>query len=335
MKKKAGQLILSLIISAGFLAWAFWNTNWSSVAADMGEVKWFWLGPSVLLMLLHFYLRSLRWRYLLPDLKERQASTLQLFDAIAIGNFATYILPFRVGEFIRPYVLTLWAPYGFGAAFVSVVIERFFDLSAVLLTLAIIAPFLPSLPPLILKAAISLGVVAVGILIFLGLLCAAPGLVKKLLFDTAEKMLPKKIATPIVKFGNDLLQGALTIRTLKRMAIIIFYTAIIWISCYMQAYGFLLMFPGPVTVLASITVAVFTALAVALPSAPGFVGVYQAGCALAFSLFAYPDSLAVTYSIITHLFFYTMLISLGVFALSRNDLKLSQLRKVAMSQKEA
>jgi len=329
-------MILSISLSIIFLLVAFWHTDWNSVADDLSRLRWWVFIPVLLLTILHFILRAIRWRYLLPQASDNaRVPTRALFDAIAIGNFASYVLPFRMGEFIRPYALCKWAPYGFGTTFVSVVIERFFDLSAVLLTLAIIAPFLPLLPPLILKGAITLGVLAVGILVFLTLLCIAPRFVRAVFFRPTENLLPAKIASPLVKFGEDLLAGAHTIRTPARLIAILFYTALIWASCYLQSYLFLYLFPDGGTILLAVTIAVFTALAVALPSAPGFIGVYQAGVTLAFSLFVSSGSVGVTYSIITHLFIYTFIIALGALALSRNDLSLSQLRSAATEKKSA
>jgi uncharacterized membrane protein len=74
---------------------------------------------------------------------------------------------------------------------------------------------------------------------------------------------------------------------------------------------------------------VFVSLAVALPSAPGFVGVFQMGCVAAASLFAYPIAAAQLYSIIIHLLSFLFVVGIGFWVLMIHDLTLFELKKAA------
>jgi uncharacterized membrane protein YbhN (UPF0104 family) len=78
-----------------------------------------------------------------------------------------------------------------------------------------------------------------------------------------------------------------------------------------------------------VTLCVFVALAVALPSAPGFVGVYQMACVAASSLFAYSLSAAQLYSILVHLITFIMVITIGFWVLAVHDLNFFELKKAA------
>jgi uncharacterized membrane protein YbhN (UPF0104 family) len=81
--------------------------------------------------------------------------------------------------------------------------------------------------------------------------------------------------------------------------------------------------------LLSVTLCVFVSLAVALPSAPGFVGVFQMGCVAAAALFAYPLAAAQLYSIIIHIVSFLVVVVVGFWILAIHDLTLFELKRAA------
>jgi uncharacterized membrane protein YbhN (UPF0104 family) len=80
---------------------------------------------------------------------------------------------------------------------------------------------------------------------------------------------------------------------------------------------------------------VFVALAIALPSAPGFVGVFQVGCVAAFNLFSYPISDAQVFSIIVHAITYALFISIGFWLIAIHNLNLLELKRAAENREAA
>ena len=71
---------------------------------------------------------------------------------------------------------------------------------------------------------------------------------------------------------------------------------------------------------------VMTALAVAAPSAPGFIGVYQAGCVAALALFGISKEIGIAFSLVTHAYQFVIIVGLGVISLARNGLGLGDLQ---------
>jgi hypothetical protein len=72
---------------------------------------------------------------------------------------------------------------------------------------------------------------------------------------------------------------------------------------------------------------VIVALAVAAPSAPGFVGTFQFGCLIALStLYDYPKEFSVAYSVVIHVVQAVIIIAVGSTVLFRRGLKLSEVR---------
>lgn len=336
-KSRIVKILIGIVVSIVLLGWAVYQTDWESFKTEVIAISWWpviFFYPS---LVLHFYLRAFRWKFLLPN--DERASDLtmaKLFDAISVGNLASYLLPLRMGEFIRPLTLSGWTRYSFPTSFVSVVFERFFDLSAVLLTFSTVVALVPGMPSEIYAAAVSLGVLA---LILLGgtvLTALAPAFVKR----SAEfcfSILPARIS----KIGNgivdDVVEGARAVRTFRSVFMILLLTAGVWFTCYLQYYILLFLFPDAGGWMMAVAVAVTTALALALPSTPGFVGAYQAGCVAGFGLFHYPSSRAVAFAIVTHLLFYTYYLVIGFYSLAKHDLSLRDLmnavKKIGTSQK--
>jgi uncharacterized protein (TIRG00374 family) len=292
--------------------------------------------PFLLLFLLHFIFRALRWRLLLPAPKTDHAPLRTLFDAMMLGNMASFILPFRLGEFLRPFVLSRWSDYTFAAAFVSVVLERFFDLSAVLIAFAVVAALFEGLPNAIHTAAWSLGGLAGCILIFLMIGAIFPEPLRKIVdLSTRILPLPSRGQGVVCRFLNELIDGAAVIGSPARLLGIVLLSAGVWFTACGQFYVMLRIFPLEHSFLFATAITVFVSLAVALPSAPGFIGVFQAGCLAAGELFGYPRENIFVLSMLVHLLSYVLYLSIGGWILAVRDVNLFDLKHAAEEGEDA
>lgn len=327
--KKILQLGVGCTISAVMMYLAFKDLDVERLKESFSAMRLWPFIPFVALFAAHFLARSLRWRLLLPSLERGRVPVRKLFDAIMLGNLATFILPLRLGEFIRPLLLSRWAEYSFASSFISVVIERFFDLSGVLIAFAFVVPLLPELPEWATVGAYSLGFLALCLLTFLIAGCLFPRFIRAAVAGLVSP-LPSAVASFVSNFANDLLAGAAVIKTPSRLIGIIGLTGVVWLTTFLQFYVLLFIFPlEQHSALLGVTLGVFVALAVALPSAPGFVGVFQMGCVAAMSLFAYPVAAAQVYSIVVHLITFILIISIGFWLLAAHDLNLFELKRAA------
>jgi glycosyltransferase 2 family protein len=327
--KKMAQLAVGCSVSAVMMYMAFKDLDIGQLQNNISQLALWPILPFVALFIVHYYLRSIRWRLLLPSPQGNAVELRKLFDSMMVGNLATFLLPFRLGEFIRPLMLTRLSEYSFASSFISVVIERFFDLSAVLISFAIVIPLLPELPPWATVAAYSLGALALCLLLFLVFGCLFPKFIRSMV-EIFVQPLPDKVGAFVSRFLGDLLTGAAVIATPSRLIAIVGLTVLIWISSFLQFYDLLFMFPQEQrSFLLGVTLCVFVSLAVALPSAPGFVGVFQMGCVAAAALFAYSVSAAQLYSILVHLLTFVLVIGMGFWVLAVHDLNLFELKKAA------
>ncbi len=270
------------------------------------------------------YVRALRWRYLLPT-DCREVSTRDLFDSIMVGQLANFILPFRAGEFARPAMLTKVAGVDFGAGFGSVVLERLFDLLAVLLTFALVVRSLADLPTWVLLGAKSLGFVALAILLVFLVALFMPTILKGLL-GIVCKFFPAKLAHKVESFTTNVLQAGHVLRSARQVIMVILLTAIVWLGTFIYFNLTFSALGWSTDFFQAVSLTVIVALSVAAPSAPGFVGVYQTACVAGFVLFNRGPADGLAFSIVNHLLQYLLIVVVGTFTLYQRGLQLKTLR---------
>lgn len=309
---KSGRIknFLGFAVSLVLIVWLVFAVSWREVYTHFLQINYWVTIPGLITLMLHFYLRAYRWRFLLPR-TEKPAGIRTLFDAVMMGNFATYVLPLRAGEFIRPMLLSQNSEYSFAAGFASVVVERFFDLAVVLLTFAYVITQVEGLPDWAKSGALVLGSLSLGILAFI----IAGALLPEFLLKWTGKILsflPERIKSVLMRFIGDILESAKVVSNLRNFLRIVVLSAAVWLANYASLYIFMFIFPGDYSFLMALTLAVVVALAVAAPSAPGFLGVYQTACIAGYQIFGLSKEMAVTFSIVTHLLNYILF---GIFAL--------------------
>ncbi len=318
-----------MLVSLGLIAFLVKQLDWHEVAAHLATVRYMAFVPCLAIFVAHYVLRAWRWRYLLPHAEVGEAAPLSgLLNAIMLGNFATYILPLRAGEFVRPYMLSRTKSHSFSVAFVSVVVERFFDLAAVLFSFGLMLLYLQGIPSWVHKGALALSLVAVAILFFIVLGALFPSSISALI-DTLSGFLPKNIGRPIAHILKELLRGALVLRNFKNLLMVILLTAAVWLSCYYLSFMLFALFDIQGSFWMALSITVIIALSVAAPSAPGFLGVYQVACVAGFAIFGVNQELAASFAIVTHLFHYLIFLSYGSIFLLRSRLTLADLKHSA------
>ena len=318
------QTALGGVISLALIAWLVVSIEWAKVWHDLLRVHYLIFIPVTLLILIQFVVRALRWRYLLPG--ERPVGLATLFDGIMLANFGNYFLPLRAGEFMRPLLVMRETKASFSSCFVSVVVERFFDLATVLISFAVILSFLPDLPPVVYQGAGLLSVLALGLLAFIVLGVFVPGRLLALV-DLALRLLPAAWRSKLRRFIEDFLSGTAVFSQRGRFFAVVALTLIVWLLTFLQYYLALFMFPGSFSFLFGVTIAVVLALGVAAPSAPGFIGVFQFACVIAFGLFGFEKEPAATYSILCHVHQYIIVTVFGLLVLVKYSLKIGDLLK--------
>lgn len=141
------KLILSLAITGASLWWTFRNADWGGIQASLRYANWWALGWYLLLLVLIHLARTLRWGNLMSGIE--QVPFKKLNEASAIGFMMLVILPFRLGEFARPFLIAQRSSIRRSAAMTSVVLERIVDGVAIAVLLGVLLLFVPDDAPMI------------------------------------------------------------------------------------------------------------------------------------------------------------------------------------------
>jgi len=196
----------------------------------------------------------------------------------------------------------------------------------VLLTFAVLLLFLPDLPPVIYQGASAFGLLAFCIFVVIIMGTYFPELCRKIA-NSGSQLLPKTVATKILKFSEQVLEGLSVIREPKNLVMVTFTTIIVWASCITLFYLFFLCFPLQPTLVSAVSVTIITALAVAAPSAPGFIGVFEAACVAALKPFDISYEMAFSYGLIAHALHYVVLVGYGLFLSFSGTFKVSEIQQ--------
>jgi uncharacterized protein (TIRG00374 family) len=140
VRKKRVHLFAGLVIIALSLFFAFRGVSLHELMDALMKADYYYLIPAVGIVLMSFYARALRWRFLVCTVKK--VKTAHLFSPLMIG-FMANMLPARAGEFIRAYMLSRKERISFSSSFATIFIERLFDLIMVLLLLVWVLLFMP------------------------------------------------------------------------------------------------------------------------------------------------------------------------------------------------
>src|SRR5262245_20155000 len=122
---------LVLVLTLGLLAYFLRGVNLAEVWAKTREADARLLVLAVGMMMLVYVLRALRWQYLLAPIGRTHFGTA--FQTTVIGFAASFLLPARPGEVLRPYLLAKREGLPPTAAFATIILERLLDLVTVLL----------------------------------------------------------------------------------------------------------------------------------------------------------------------------------------------------------
>jgi glycosyltransferase 2 family protein len=155
VRRHAVKLVASALITAGVIYTAEkGGLKLVPESGDFGAVKWWTLAAYFPLVLGMTWFRSVRWRFLLRSIVE--VPKRRLFSVSVVGFASILLLPFRLGEFVRPYLLRTKPgerPAGgrvltMTAATSSIVAERVIDGLFVSLVLAAALILVPTIHPL-------------------------------------------------------------------------------------------------------------------------------------------------------------------------------------------
>lgn len=137
--RKALKYLAFLALAGVLLHFSFKGVKWSDFLSGIRSCNWWWILASMIIGILGFLARALRWRLLLQAIN-REVSLRETFDGINIGYITNFIFP-RAGEVARCGVIANTGKVSFEKSLGTVVIERSLDMLCLLLWMALLLVF--------------------------------------------------------------------------------------------------------------------------------------------------------------------------------------------------
>lgn len=327
-QKPDKKLWIGIAISVFLLFLLFRKIDFAKMAAAFAAMDYRYLAPALVLTFVSYFMRAVRWKYLLLPIKKTRLANL--FPSTLIGYMANNLLPARLGEFVRAYSLGQKEGIAASAVFASLVVDRLCDGFTILLVL-LITFFTIKLPPgmgMVQAGLVTGGYVTfalyLSVLGFLALLKSRTewtvSLAERLARPFSEKLADKMVAL-LGSFisGIRIPTDAVGLCATLCSSILVWATAIWPVDLVLRSFGVAL----PIT--ASMFIMVFLVFAVMVPAAPGFMGTYHFACVTALSAFEVGSEKALSIAIVSHAMGFFPVIFAGLYCLWRDKLSLKKL----------
>jgi glycosyltransferase 2 family protein len=322
------KLLIGIAVSAFFLFLLFRKMDFEKLAAAFRGIDYRYLVPALILTFLSYYLRAVRWKFLLMPIKSIGLSNL--FSATLIGYMANNVLPARLGEFVRSVALARKEGIDGSAVFATIVVDRLCDGFTMLLVL-VIAFFTVQLPPdkqdihdkLITGGYLMLALYLV-VLAFLVLLKWRTEWTLRLM-NVLLSPLPAKLSGKLIEMLKSFILGIRFTAAPSQFAGIVLSSLAIWataiwpVDLLLRAFGIVL----PLS--ASLFIMVLLVFAVMLPASPGSVGPYEYAGAAALSALGLNWELSASIALVFHGISFFPVIAAGLYCLWREKLTLKNL----------
>jgi uncharacterized protein (TIRG00374 family) len=129
-RRRSLTLLFGFALAALLLGLFFWRTDWEELRTAFLRARVGHLAAAFFVVFMSFWLRAVRWGYLLaPVGRTALWSRLSTFME---GYAVTNLLPGRVGEVVRPWLLSRDEPHvPFSSALATIVVERILDMLTV------------------------------------------------------------------------------------------------------------------------------------------------------------------------------------------------------------
>ena len=318
------------LLTVGLLAFFLRNADWSAVWAETRRAQPLYLAGALLLTALTYVIRAFRWQYLLAPLGSVRFGPA--FRATVIGFAATFLLPARAGEVIRPYLLARREGLPGTATFATVILERLLDLVT---ALTLFATFVLLFDPRTVPGAaahlprVQLGgllaaVVAIGALAVAFVAAGHPERLGRLALRV-ERVLPARAARVVAGLVESFTTGLAVLRQPRRLLVSLALSLPLWLSIaagiWLTSLAFHITFPF----IASFLVMAILVVGVAMPT-PGAVGGFHAAYQIAVqAFFDTPDDRAIGAAIVLHAISFLPVTVAGILFMAQEGLSLRTL----------
>lgn len=332
---KRWQFWLGIAISVVFLWLALRGLKLESVWLSLQEANYWWLLPGIMAYMVAVWARAWRWHYLLRPLQSVPVS--EMFPMVAIGYMGNNIYPARAGEVLRAYVLRRERAVPISASLATIVVERAFD---GLVMLSFVFLNLPQLARLTGSSGVAgsirtfalwgVGAFALALILFT-LMAFFPETTLRLAETLQTRLAPGRLGERLREVIARFVEGLSSLRSPLDFLMVLTSSAVIWLLETVKYWFVMQAFPFVVSFFALMLMNGIVNLATTIPSAPGYVGTFDAPGIAVLEAYGVPAGTAVGYTLVLHAALWLPITALGAYFMARQSLSWERVRSEVRS----
>jgi uncharacterized protein (TIRG00374 family) len=265
----------SWIIPAGLAAvllyFSLRGVEWRRVGQIIAGAYWPYLAGGLTLSLASTFGRATRWRILL-NATEAKVGVVTVYWAMMAGYLGNLVLPARAGELVRTYLISRHSGLSKTYVLTTALGERVMDAIALILFSALALLGVSSKPAWMAGVARTLAAVAIASAVGVAVLPYIHGWIERAL---RALPLPDGLRDKVIGLLEQVILGLRAFHDPKRFAAFAGLTPAIW---FLDTCGALLTGHAlgiPITFTIALLFLSALGLGSALPSTPGYVGIFQ------------------------------------------------------------
>ena len=324
--RKQLRFVIGIVLSLVALAVMILFIDGKQVAAAFKQVNILVVAPLSLLLVFALLCRAYAWRIILNE----KVSLSQSFLIINAGYFVNTILPFRVGELARVFLL-IPSGFSFWSAIPTILVERIFDFGFALSLFFIGLPFALDFSQDIFILYLLAGFAVLGIVILILLVKN-----KEKVYRWLENLnlLGGRFKSRLIDLVRSVLSSLETLSDPLKFAKVFIGMVLSWGLSLIFQYLLLKAFIPEANLIMAVFAIGAVAIGISIPSSPGNIGLYEASITLALTAFGIDRSIAFSYALTSHILNLTVTTIFGSFGLVREGYSLRDVWQYSKQHRE-
>lgn len=320
----AARISVGVAVSAVLLALLLKAVDPAQLVDDIRQSDWRLLLPATALYFVGVWVRSIRWSLLLPRETRNQAN---IFRALIVGFTVNNVVPIRLGEIGRAYLLARWDGVPYGSTIASIVVERILD-GLTLSALLVLGMLFVSPPAYLVGLAAALAAVFVGGAIGVAIAAWRTSALVAVAAWVA-RWLPARLGLLLVRLAEGFAGSLGVIRGVPLLLTLAGLSLVAWMIELSVFWLLMLAFPIQPSFADAAIVGTLANFATAIPSSPGYVGTFDGAIVRVLGDLqpAVSTGVAAAYALVLHAVLFIPVTLVGIAILWRANLSLGELTR--------
>ncbi|MDR1196467.1 MAG: flippase-like domain-containing protein [Endomicrobium sp.] len=327
-KKHFVKILIGCLFSAVLIFLTLRQVNFKESFELIKNANYFILLPGVLIYVLTYILRGIRYYFMLLPVKKTRL--FQNFPYTILGFFMNNIIPLRIGELIRAKVTGERLQISRSSVFGTIVIERLMDVIIFVLLFFVIMAVLPF--PDFIKNSFYISGIVFGAALFILFLISKNKIKASAVMSKIP--MPAKIKNLALELLNKFAGGLIILRKPGIFSAAVLVSILIWVSeslfLVITAYACGIS----ISVIGGIFVVIIIGIGAIIPTAPGYIGAFEFMGVTALSALSVDKDAAFACIAIYHFLQLMTIFTLGIFSILKEKISFVDLFKFSKIEEE-